>query len=89
MRRGAYTGEGGRIQRGHHFTQTNMGPGPCGALFDTTMFQYKQSRKKLKSLWGKKVVGRVVYVAWEPYPQPTGGGVGLHCQHGKGRWHQE
>lgn len=28
VRRGAYTGQGGRIQRGHYFTQTNRGPGP-------------------------------------------------------------
>lgn len=27
--------------------------GPAKDLFDTTLFQYKQSRKKIKSLWGR------------------------------------
>lgn len=52
VRRGARTGQGGRIQRGHYYTPTGA-QGPVGALFDITMFQYKQSRKKVKSLWGR------------------------------------
>lgn len=28
--------------------------GHVGDLFDITMFQYKQSRKKVKSLWGRE-----------------------------------
>lgn len=30
-----------------------MAQGPVEALFDTTLFQYKQSRKKVTSLWGR------------------------------------
>lgn len=85
VRRGSCIEQGGRMQRTLHSDQ--QGPRTLLGLYLTPLFQYKQSRKKVKSLWGGGG-RRVVCVAWEPNPQPTGGGVGPDCQHGRGRWHQ-
>lgn len=76
------------MQRGHYSTQTIRGPGPGGALFDTTMFQYKQSRKKVKSLWEGGGGWKSGLCCLGAQPQPAGGGVGPDCQHGRARWHQ-
>lgn len=86
VRRGARTGQGGRIQRGHYYTPTGA-QGPVGALFDITV-SIQTVQKESQVPLGQGVVGRVVCVAWDPNPQPKGGGVGPECQHGWERWHQ-
>lgn len=55
VRRGACAVQGGRTQEDTTSLRPAgpRAPGPDGALFDTTLFQYKQSRKKVMSLWGR------------------------------------
>lgn len=56
-------------------------PGPIGALFDTTLFQYKQSRKKVMSLWGRGMWEEWFVLLRRPTHIPQVG------QAGRARWH--
>lgn len=80
VRRGARTGQGGRIQRGHYYTPTGA-QGPVGALFDITV-SIQTVQKESQVPLGQGVVGRVVCVAWDPNPQPEGDWVGPDYQYG-------
>ena len=58
--------------------------GPVGALFNTTLFQYKQSRKKSRPSGGG-VLGTVVCGARKSSPRHRWG---AQAASGMGRWHQ-
>lgn len=87
VRPGACTGQGGRIQKGQYFTQTNTAHCPVKALFDTTVsIQTVQKESQIPSGEGAREEWSVLLGS--PTPNPPAGTVGPDWRHSRGRWHQ-
>ena len=77
VRPGACAGRGAGSREDSPPLRPPEAQGPTGALFNTTLFQYKQSRKKSRP-FGGGVLGS---------PAPVTGG-GAQAAGSRGRWHQ-